>query len=153
VTFPDFVPTLLLVLDPGMHSTRSGGLPPGGCLPVDWKRIYAVPMWLKISPALGPSVQTPVVALESTVISHGLPYPANLETALRLEEIVRSQGAVPATIGIIGGEIVVGLDRAQIEHLATAKGVWKVFRRDLPIVVVRRLDSATTVATTAWAAH
>jgi pseudouridine-5'-phosphate glycosidase len=93
------------------------------------------------------------VALESTVISHGLPYPANLETALRLEEIVRSQGAIPATIGIIGGEIIVGLDRAQIEHLATAKEVRKVSRRDLPVVVARRLDGATTVATTAWAAR
>jgi pseudouridine-5'-phosphate glycosidase len=93
------------------------------------------------------------VALESTVISHGLPYPENLRTALRLEEIVRSQGAFPATIGIIGGEIVVGLDHAQIEHLATAKEVRKVSRRDLPAVVARRLDGATTVATTAWAAH
>jgi pseudouridylate synthase len=112
-----------------------------------------VPAWFKISPALGSGAQSPVVALESTVISHGLPYPANLETALRLEEIVRSQGAIPATIGIIGGEIVVGLDRSQIEYLATAKGVWKVSRRDLPVVVARWLDGATTVATTAWAAH
>ena len=111
-----------------------------------------MPMWLKISPTLGLGAPSPVVALESTVISHGLPYPANLETALRLEEIVRSQGAIPATIGIIGGEIIVGLDRAHIEHLATAKEVRKVSRRDLPVVVARRLDGATTVATTAWAA-
>jgi len=110
-------------------------------------------LWLKVSPALGLGPDAPVVALESTVISHGLPYPENLRTALRLEEIVRSQGAIPATIGIIAGEIVVGLDRAQIEHLATAKGVRKVSRRDLPVVVARRLDGATTVATTAWAAH
>jgi pseudouridylate synthase len=94
-----------------------------------------------------------VVALESTVISHGLPYPENLRTALRLENTVRSQDAVPATIGVIGGEIIVGLDHAQIEHLATAKDVRKVSRRDLPVVVARRLDGATTVATTAWAAH
>ena len=93
------------------------------------------------------------VALESTVISHGLPYPHNLQLALRLEEIVSAAGASPATIGIIGGKIVVGLDRGQIEHLATAQGVRKVSRRDLPIVVARRLDGATTVATTAWAAH
>jgi len=93
------------------------------------------------------------VALESTVISHGLPYPHNIQLALRLEEIVRAAGATPATIGIIGGEIVVGLDRGQIEHLATAQGVRKVSRRDLPIVVARRLDGATTVATTSWAAH
>jgi pseudouridine-5'-phosphate glycosidase len=99
------------------------------------------------------SPATAVVALESTVISHGLPYPLNLETALRLEEIVRAQGAVPATVGIIGGELIVGLDRSQIEHLATAQHVRKVSRRDLPIVVARRLDGATTVATTAWAAQ
>ncbi len=65
----------------------------------------------------------PTVALESTVISHGLPYPHNLRLALRLEEIVRAHGAVPATVGIIAGEIVVGLSRGQIEHLATAQGV------------------------------
>ncbi len=93
------------------------------------------------------------VALESTVISHGLPYPHNVRLALRLEEIIRERGARPATIGIIAGEIVVGLSRAQIEHLATAPDVRKVSRRDLPIVVARRLDGATTVATTAWAAH
>ena len=93
------------------------------------------------------------VALESTVISHGLPYPHNLRLAQRLEEIVGAAGASPATIGIIGGKIVIGLDRGQIEHLATAQGVCKVSRRDLPIVVARRLDGATTVATTAWAAH
>jgi pseudouridylate synthase len=93
------------------------------------------------------------VALESTVISHGLPYPHNIQLALRLEEIVRAAGATPATIGIIAGEIIVGLDRGQIEHLATAPGVRKVSRRDLPIVVARKLDGATTVATTSWAAH
>ena len=93
------------------------------------------------------------VALESTVISHGLPYPHNIQLALRLEEIVRTHGATPATIGIIGGEIVVGLARGQIEHLATAPGVRKVSRRDLPIVIARKLDGATTVATTSWAAH
>ena len=94
-----------------------------------------------------------IVALESTVISHGLPYPHNIQLALRLEEIVRTGGARPATIGIIGGEIVVGLDRGQILHLATAKGVRKVSRRDLPVVVAHKLDGATTVATTSWAAH
>jgi pseudouridine-5'-phosphate glycosidase len=94
-----------------------------------------------------------VVALESTVISHGLPYPLNLETALRLEEVVRAAGALPATIGIIGGEIIVGLDCSQIEHLAIARHVRKVSRRDLPVVIARKLDGATTVATTAWAAR
>ncbi len=95
----------------------------------------------------------PKVALESTVISHGLPYPHNIHLALRLEDIVREQGAAPATIGILGGEIVVGLARDQIEHLGTAPNVRKVSRRDLPVVAARKLDGATTVATTAWAAH
>jgi pseudouridine-5'-phosphate glycosidase len=95
----------------------------------------------------------PRVALESTVISHGLPYPHNLRLALRLEAIVRAAGATPATVGIIAGEIIAGLSREQIEHLATAANVRKVSRRDLPIVVARKLDGATTVATTAWAAH
>ncbi len=99
----------------------------------------------------GPDV--PALALESTVISHGLPYPQNLQTALRLEAIARDAGAQPATIGILGGQVIVGLDRAEIEHLATAPDVRKVSRRDLPVVHARRLDGATTVATTAWAAH
>ena len=98
-------------------------------------------------------MSAPIIALESTVISHGLPYPHNLRLALRLEEIVREHGAVPATIGILRGEIVVGLHRAEIEHLATAPDVRKVSRSDLPVVVARQLDGATTVASTAWAAH
>ena len=93
------------------------------------------------------------VALESTVISHGLPFPHNLEIALALEDVVASAGSQAATIGIIAGEIIVGLSRVQIEHLATAPGVRKVSRRDLPVVVAHKLDGATTVATTAWAAH
>jgi len=87
----------------------------------------------------------PRLALESTVISHGLPFPANLELALRVEEIARAEGATPATVGIIRGEIVVGLNRAQIEHLATAKDVHKTSRRDLPIVVAHKSDGATMV--------
>ena len=83
-------------------------------------------------------------------MSHEMPYPHNIQLALRLEG---SSEPRPATIGIIGGEIVVGLDRGQIEHLATAEDVRKVSRRDLPIVVARKLDGATTVATTSWAAH
>jgi pseudouridine-5'-phosphate glycosidase len=99
---------------------------------------------------LGPM---PAVALESTVISHGLPYPQNLALARDMEAIVRKHGAEPRTVGVISGEIVAGLDDAQVEHLATAKGVRKVSRRDLPIVVARKLDGATTVATTMWIAH
>lgn len=104
---------------------------------------------LRIAPGVGRAA----VALESTVISHGLPYPQNLETALRLEELIRQRGATPVTVGILGGEIIVGLDRAGVTHLATAQNVRKVSRRDLPIVVARKQDGATTVATTAWAAH
>lgn len=94
-----------------------------------------------------------VVALESTVIAHGLPYPQNLETALKLESIIRENGAVPATIAVFGGEFCVGLDRDQIEQLATDKNIRKISRRDLAIAVSRKLDCATTVATTAFIAH
>src|SRR5438270_11240493 len=93
-----------------------------------------------------------VVALESTVIAHGLPRPTNLETARRLEQLVRGRGAVPATVAVLGGELRVGLDGAQLERLATASGVRKVSRRDLAVVVARRLDGATTVAGTLWVA-
>ena len=95
----------------------------------------------------------PAVALESTVISHGLPYPHNLTLAQEMEEIVRQGGAEPRTIAILGGELVAGLSYAQLHHLATAQNVRKVSRRDLPVVVARELDGATTVATTMWVAH
>ena len=93
------------------------------------------------------------VALESTVISHGLPYPDNLETALALEAVVRDGGATPATIALLDGKIQVGLNRSQIERLATEKGVAKVSRRDLPVVLARKGLGATTVAATMYAAH
>lgn len=95
----------------------------------------------------------PVVALESTVIAHGLPYPQNLETAHKLESIVRENGAVPATIAILNGAFCIGLYSQQIEQLATDKNIRKISRRDLPIAVAKRLDCATTVATTAFIAH
>lgn len=94
----------------------------------------------------------PVVALESTVISHGLPQPQNLETALKLEAVVRENGAVPATVGMFGGRFHVGLEISQIEYLATAKNIRKISRRDIPIATANKLDCATTVATTAYAA-
>jgi len=94
-----------------------------------------------------------VVALESTIISHGMPYPKNVETALEVEEIIRKNGAVPATIGIIGGRIKIGLTKDEIEYMATAKDVLKVSRRDFPLVVSQKLDGATTVAGTMIAAH
>jgi pseudouridine-5'-phosphate glycosidase len=93
-----------------------------------------------------------VVALESTVISHGLPHPHNLEIARRLEAIIRAAGAVPATVAILGGRICVGLDDTEIEHLATASAVAKVSRRDLGAVLARGGDGATTVAATMIAA-
>ncbi|HEY1402808.1 MAG TPA: pseudouridine-5'-phosphate glycosidase [Pyrinomonadaceae bacterium] len=98
------------------------------------------------------SAGRPVVALESTVIAHGLPRPVNLETARRLEQIVLAEGATPATIAILGGVFCVGLDDAQLEHIANSGDVKKISRRDLPIAVARRWDGATTVASTIWIA-
>jgi pseudouridine-5'-phosphate glycosidase len=94
-----------------------------------------------------------IVALESTVIAHGLPYPKNLETAFKLEKIVRENGATPATIAVFGGEFCVGLGENQIEQLATDQNIRKISRRDLPIAVARKLNCATTVATTVFIAH
>jgi pseudouridine-5'-phosphate glycosidase len=99
------------------------------------------------------SAKRAIVALESTVIAHGLPRPQNLETALRLEEIVRSKGAVPATIAILEGVIHVGLNRGQLEDIAQSGNIQKISRRDLPVAVAKRLNGATTVATTAWIAE
>jgi pseudouridine-5'-phosphate glycosidase len=94
-----------------------------------------------------------VVALESTVIAHGLPRPTNLETAQRLEQIIRDAGAVPATIGILGGRLKVGLAADEVRRLAEEDSILKVSTRDLPIAVAERWDGATTVATTCWIAH
>ncbi|MDT5270098.1 MAG: pseudouridylate synthase [Acidobacteriota bacterium] len=93
-----------------------------------------------------------VVALESTVISHGLPRPQNLETARRLEQTVREGGAVAATVAVLGGRLCVGLEEGQLARLAEGEGVRKVSRRDLPLVVSRGEDGATTVAGTLWIA-
>ena len=91
----------------------------------------------------------PVVALESTIISHGMPYPDNFKTALECERIIRENGAVPATIACIGGHMHVGLEEEEIEYLAKkGKEVVKTSRRDLPVVIAKKLDGATTVATT-----
>ena len=90
----------------------------------------------------------PVVALESTIISHGMPYPKNVETALAVEEVVRQQGAVPATIAIMGGKCRVGLSKEELEYFGKAKGVWKVSLRDMPYVISQGLAGATTVAAT-----
>jgi len=90
----------------------------------------------------------PLVALESTIISHGMPWPKNLETALMLEEEVRKGGAVPATIAILDGRICIGLSRSQLEMLAEANDVVKVSRRDLPVILAQKRKGAATVAAT-----
>ena len=105
---------------------------------------------MKINPEVAKALKEnrPVVALESTIISHGMPYPKNVETALKVEETIRSHGAVPATIGIINGEPIVGMTPEEIEEFGKRKGVLKVSRRDLPVVYAKKLWGATTVATT-----
>jgi pseudouridine-5'-phosphate glycosidase len=89
-----------------------------------------------------------VVALESTIISHGMPYPENIETALNVEKIIRGEGATPATIAILGGRIKVGLNEEELEYLAKSKNVVKTSRRDIPFVISQKLDGGTTVAAT-----
>lgn len=90
----------------------------------------------------------PVVALESTIISHGMPYPKNVKTALEVEKTIRDNGAIPATIGIIDGEAIIGMSEEEIEQFGKRQGIRKVSRRDLPIVYAKKLWGATTVAAT-----
>ena len=107
-------------------------------------------MIMKINPEVAKALKEnrPVVALESTIISHGMPYPKNVKTALEVEKVIRDHGAVPATIGIIDGEPIVGMTPDEIEQFGKRKGVLKVSRRDLPVVYAKKLWGATTVATT-----
>ncbi len=93
------------------------------------------------------------LALESTLIAHGLPYPQNVETARELETIARAHHVEPRTIAILNGEIKIGLSGAELEHLAEAKGIMKLARRDLPIAVAQKRDGATTVSATMYLAH
>ena len=95
----------------------------------------------------------PIVALESTIISHGMPYPENIETALMVEDTVRANNAIPATIAIIKGRLKVGLTKKEIEFLATNDEVRKISRRDLAITVSQKLSGSTTVASTMIIAH
>lgn len=106
--------------------------------------------YLDINPEVAKALEEgrPVVALESTIISHGMPYPKNVETALNVEKIIRDNGAVPATIAILQGRLKVGLTREEIEYLGQGKEVVKTSRRDVPFIVSKKLDGATTVATT-----
>ena len=105
---------------------------------------------MKINPLVQEALKNnkPVVALESTIISHGMPYPKNVETALRVEQVIRDHGAIPATIGIIDGEPIVGMTPEEIEEFGKRKGILKASRRDLPVIYAKKLWAATTVAST-----
>lgn len=112
--------------------------------------------YLDISPEVQQALAEgrPVVALESTIISHGMPYPKNVETAMLVEQTIRENGAVPATIAILGGRLKAGLSPEEIEYLGkSGRDVAKVSRRDLPMIVARGADGATTVTTTMIIAH
>ena len=105
---------------------------------------------MKINPEVKLALQEgkPVIALESTIISHGMPYPKNVECALQVEKVIRDNGAIPATIGIIEGEPIIGMTPEEIELFGKTKGIAKVSRRDLPIVVANKMWGATTVSAT-----
>ena len=112
--------------------------------------------YLDLAPEVAEALENgrPVVALESTIISHGMPYPKNVETAMLVEKTIRDNGAVPATIAVIGGRLKAGLSREEIEYLGKAgRAVAKASRRDLPAIVARGIDGATTVTTTMIIAH
>jgi pseudouridine-5'-phosphate glycosidase len=106
--------------------------------------------YLEINPEVQEALEQgkPVVALESTIISHGMPYPQNVETARNVEDIVRKNGAVPATIAIIGGKLKVGLTDDELEYFGKEENILKASRRDLPFIISKKLDGATTVAST-----
>ena len=107
--------------------------------------------YLDVNPEVSAAIAAgkPVVALESTIISHGMPYPQNVETALSVEKIIRENGATPATIAIIGGRLKVGLTPEEIDYLGkTGTAVTKASRRDLAVLVSKGMDGATTVTTT-----
>ena len=110
---------------------------------------------LSIAPDVAKAIanKQPVVALESTVIAHGLPRPQNLQTAHRLQTVVRESGAVPATIGLLNGKLNVGLTDDQIQLLALEDNIKKISTRDIPLAVAQGWNGATTVASTIWIAH
>ncbi len=95
----------------------------------------------------------PIVALESTIIAHGMPYPKNVEIAINVEEEVRKKDTIPATIGVINGEIIIGLNREEIEYIGKAKGVLKLSTREIPFCVAMKKDGATTVSATSYLAE
>ncbi|HET9109967.1 MAG TPA: pseudouridine-5'-phosphate glycosidase [Ktedonobacterales bacterium] len=106
--------------------------------------------YLRVAPGVSAALAEgwPVVALESTVIAHGLPHPANVEVAMAMEQVIRAEGATPATIALLDGQIIVGLSAGEIARLADEPAVWKASRRDLGAALARRATAATTVAGT-----
>ena len=103
---------------------------------------------MKINPIVKEALlnNKPVVALETTIISHGMPYPKNVETALKVEQVIREHGAIPATIGIINGEPIVGMTPDEIELFGKEKNILKASRRDLPVIYAKKFWAATTVS-------
>lgn len=106
--------------------------------------------WVRVLPEVSEALESgkPLVALESTIVAHGMPYPDNLQTALEVASIVRAEGAVPATVAVVDGAIQVGCDKATLERLASEPGVAKVSRRDMPVVLANNRLGATTVSGT-----
>ena len=106
--------------------------------------------WVRVLPEVAAALESgkPLVALESTIVAHGMPYPDNLQTAREVESIVRAEGAVPATVAVVDGAIQVGCDEATLERLASEPGVAKVSRRDMPVVLASSRLGATTVSGT-----
>jgi len=110
---------------------------------------------LQIAPHVKEAIETlkPVVALESTIITHGMPYPANLHTALEVEQVIKEAGAVPATIGVINGIIKVGLSEEEITYLSQAKDLHKISLKDLSVAAAKKLSGGTTVSATMFASY
>lgn len=106
--------------------------------------------YLDINPEVKKALECgkPVVALESTIISHGMPYPKNVETARNVENIIRNKGAIPATIAILNGKLKVGLTDEELEYLGKGKNIIKTSRRDIPFIIAKKMDGATTVSST-----
>ncbi|KHJ85931.1 indigoidine synthase A-like protein [Oesophagostomum dentatum] len=119
------------------------------------RRLHSLPRNFIISPNVKSALSSKkgVVALESTVITHGLPYPQNLETARALEDVVRSEGCEPATIALMGGNVHVGLTNEELTKVASSMESIKVSRRDIAYALNRRVIGGTTVAATMYLAH
>ena len=115
----------------------------------------AMKQWLDVSPEVEKALEEgkPVVALESTIITHGMSYPENIESAMTSETMIRQEGAIPATVAIMKGRIKIGLDPDELEYMGKNSSIRKASRRDLPMILARGIDGATTVATTMIGAH